>query len=75
MSGICGYANEITKSGAGIVLPEPFDQKVYSEALSDMIERLPQMRMAAETASARLQAQRGRWLTVIDETVEKSGAP
>ena len=70
VSEICGYAGEVRRSGAGLVVPEPFDPRVFSEHIKTMLDRLPQMRESAKAAADRLQRQRGRWLKVIAEAVE-----
>jgi len=72
VSGLCGYGSEIARSGAGFVLPEPFNQNDLDKALSDMIETLPEMKAAATKAASRLQEQQGRWLTIIAEVIESS---
>lgn len=70
VSEICGYAGEVRRSGAGLVVPEPFDPRVFSEQIKAMLDRLPQMQESARAEAARLQQQRGRWLEVIVEAVE-----
>ena len=70
VSEICGYAGEVRRFGAGLVVPEPFDPRVFSEHIKTMLDRLPQMRESAKAAADRLQRQRGRWLKVIAEAVE-----
>lgn len=70
VSEICGYAGEVQRSGAGLVVPEPFDPRVFSARIREMLERLPEMRERAQAEAARLQQQRGRWLEVIVETIE-----
>lgn len=74
VSAICGYADEVQRSGAGLVIPEPFDGRMFSEQLTIMLDRLPQMRDSAKAAAIRLQEQRGRWLEVIAETIEAETA-
>lgn len=70
VSGICGYASEVQRSGAGLVVPEPFDPRVFSEQIKAMLERLPEMREHARAEATWLQQQRGRWLEVIAEALE-----
>jgi UDP-glucose:(heptosyl)LPS alpha-1,3-glucosyltransferase len=70
VSGICGYAGDITRSGAGLVLREPFDPQDLIAAMTSMLERLPAMTAAAQAESNRLQSQRGRWLSVIADAIE-----
>ncbi len=70
VSEICGYAGEVQRSGAGIVVPEPFDPRAFSEQMKTMLDRLPQMRDNARVEAIRLQEQRGRWLGVIANTLE-----
>lgn len=72
VSGICGYAGEIARSGAGIVLREPFDPRDLAAAVTAMLERLPAMTAAARIEAERLQSQRGQWLSVIADALEKS---
>jgi UDP-glucose:(heptosyl)LPS alpha-1,3-glucosyltransferase len=74
VSDICGYAGEVRRSGAGLVVPEPFDPRVFSDRIKAMLDRLPQMRERARAEAAQLQQQRGRWLEVIVEAVEAGGA-
>lgn len=70
VSGICGYAGEIARSGAGIVLREPFDRQDLFAAVTAMLERLPAMTAAAQAQSNKLQSQRGRWLSAIADAIE-----
>jgi UDP-glucose:(heptosyl)LPS alpha-1,3-glucosyltransferase len=72
VSGLCGYATEIERSGAGIVLPEPFKQADLERAVSDLIANLQVMKIAAAKASEQLRHQQGQWLTTISETIEGS---
>ena len=74
VSAICGYADEVQRSGAGLVIPEPFDPRGFSAQLTIMLDRLPQMQATAKAAAGRLQEQRGRWLAVIAETIEAETA-
>lgn len=71
VSGICGYSAAVARSGAGIVLPEPFRHDALSKAISDMIERLPEYRRAAAAEAERQRRMRGEWLTVIAEQLEE----
>jgi len=70
VSGICGYASEIAKSSAGIVLREPFDPQDLAVAITAVLERLPAMTAAAQAETDRLQGQRGRWLSIIADGLE-----
>ncbi|CAM5461849.1 Lipopolysaccharide core biosynthesis protein rfaG OS=Afipia felis OX=1035 GN=rfaG PE=3 SV=1 [Afipia felis] len=70
VSGVCGYAGDIVRSGAGIALHEPFDPQALIAAIITMLEQLPAMTRAAKIEADRLQHQRGRWLSVIAETIE-----
>lgn len=70
VSGICGYAGEVTQSCAGVVLREPFTPHDLAAAITTMLDQLPAMTAAAETEANRLQGQRGRWLSVIADAVE-----
>jgi UDP-glucose:(heptosyl)LPS alpha-1,3-glucosyltransferase len=74
VSAICGYADEVQRSGAGLVISEPFEPHAFSEQLTIMLNHLPQMRDGAKAAAVRLQEQRGRWLEVIAETIEAETA-
>ncbi|HEX7792028.1 MAG TPA: glycosyltransferase family 4 protein [Afipia sp.] len=74
VSGICGYGEAITSSGAGIVLPEPFTQPALVDAISAMLEQLPEMRQAAAAESIKQWPLRGRWLSVIADEVEAHAA-
>lgn len=76
VSGICGYAGEIARSGAGIVLREPFDPQDLTAAMETMLQQLPAMTSAAKVEADRLQSQRGQWLSVIADAIEtKAAAP
>jgi UDP-glucose:(heptosyl)LPS alpha-1,3-glucosyltransferase len=70
VSGICGYAGDITRSGAGIVLREPFNPQNLAAAVTTMLEQLPAMTAAAQAESNKLQTQHGRWLSVIADAIE-----
>lgn len=70
-SAACGYAGEIEQSGAGLVLPEPFQQEALVAGLAAMIDALPAMRSAAAARARSLQQQRGAWLTAIAERIEQ----
>jgi UDP-glucose:(heptosyl)LPS alpha-1,3-glucosyltransferase len=70
VSAICGYADEVQRSGAGFVVPEPFDPRIFSQQLKAMLDHLPQMRDNAKAEAIRLQSQRRRWLMVISEMIE-----
>jgi UDP-glucose:(heptosyl)LPS alpha-1,3-glucosyltransferase len=74
VSGICGYGDAVARSGAGVVLPEPFATDEYARAIATTLQRLPVMRAAAEAESRRLRSLQGHWLTVITETVEQFAA-
>jgi UDP-glucose:(heptosyl)LPS alpha-1,3-glucosyltransferase len=70
VSGNCGYSTEVHRSGAGIVLPEPFAQAALIDAISSMMKDLYALRRAAAAESLRQRKQRGNWLTIIAEEVE-----
>lgn len=70
VSGICGYASEIAETGAGIVLPEPFRQTDLVKAIADLQAKLPAFRQVAAQESLHQQALRGRWLSIIVDTLE-----
>jgi len=70
VSGICGYAGEVTRSGAGMVLREPFNPHDLASAITAMLEQRPTMTAAAQAELGRLQSQRGRWLSVIADIIE-----
>ncbi|ABD86904.1 glycosyltransferase family 4 protein [Rhodopseudomonas palustris] len=70
VSGVCGYAPEIARCRAGIVLPEPFETAALVRAIGEVLGQLPAFRQAAEAESARLQQVRGDWLTTIADKVE-----
>jgi UDP-glucose:(heptosyl)LPS alpha-1,3-glucosyltransferase len=74
VSGICGYGDAVARSGAGVVLPEPFAADAYARAIATTLQHLPQMRAAAAAESRRLLSLQGRWLTVIADTVEQFAA-
>ena len=70
VSAICGYADEVQRSGAGFVVPEPFDPRIFSQQLKAILDHLPQMKDNAKAEAIRLQSQRRRWLMVISEMIE-----
>lgn len=74
VSGICGYGEAVASSGAGIVLPERFRQPALVQAISTMLEQLPEMRRAATAEAVRQLPLRGRWLSVIADEVEAHAA-
>ena len=39
VSGACGYAGHIVKSGAGLVSSEPFDQQAFNQQLASMLDK------------------------------------
>lgn len=39
VSGACGYAGHITKSGAGLVSAEPFSQQAFNQQLATMLDK------------------------------------
>jgi UDP-glucose:(heptosyl)LPS alpha-1,3-glucosyltransferase len=67
----CGYSSEVHRSGAGIVLPEPFSQAGLIDAISRMMKDLPALRRAAAAESLRQRKQSGRWLSVIAQELGK----
>ncbi|MCG6207540.1 glycosyltransferase family 4 protein [Rhodopseudomonas sp. HC1] len=73
-SAACGYAGEIERSGAGLVLPEPFQQDALVNGLATMIDTLPALRTAAAVRATSLQQQRGAWLSAIADTLERGAA-
>ncbi|ABD08928.1 Glycosyl transferase, group 1 [Rhodopseudomonas palustris HaA2] len=70
-SAACGYAGEIERSGAGLVLPEPFQQEALVAGIAAMIDALPAMRKQAAARAKSLQQQRGAWLLAIAERIEQ----
>jgi len=74
VSGLCGYAGAVASSGAGIVLREPFDPQELSTAIATMLAQRDTMTAAAATKAEHLHAERGRWLTVIADALERAGA-
>jgi UDP-glucose:(heptosyl)LPS alpha-1,3-glucosyltransferase len=73
VSSVCGYAPEVSRSGAGIVLPEPFRIEALVEAIGEVTRRLPEFRQLAAAESTRLQQTRGHWLRFIADRVEAAG--
>lgn len=61
-SGACGYAEHVLKAGAGLVLPEPFDQRALGRTLREMLESplLPQWQRQALDYAARADLYEGR---------------
>lgn len=41
VSQTCGYSNYVQQSGCGIVIPEPFNQDYYNNAVSDVLKNNP----------------------------------
>ncbi|MBY0380968.1 MAG: glycosyltransferase family 4 protein [Xanthobacteraceae bacterium] len=74
VTGLCGYATEVKREGAGIVLQEPFKQADLDSAVSEMIADLPAMKKAAGKAAEQLRNQQGQWLITIAETIEGSAS-
>lgn len=74
VTAVCGYAPEVARSGAGIVLPEPFRPEALSDAVGEVTRRLPEFRQLAAAEAARLQATRGHWLSFIADRVEAAGS-
>ncbi len=72
VSDSCGYADEIEKSAAGIVLSEPFDQQELERAIARVIGALPDMQQAARSSAVHLHGKVDEWLRVISETIERS---
>jgi UDP-glucose:(heptosyl)LPS alpha-1,3-glucosyltransferase len=72
VSSVCGYAPEVARSGAGIVLPEPFQLDALTSAIGEMTHRLQEFRQLAAAESARLQDTRGHWLRMIADRVEEA---
>ena len=64
-SGICGFASLVRDSGAGIVLPEPFDGKNFSQAIRDWFSRREEFASLARRASSTLPL-RGRASSAAD---------
>uniref|UniRef100_Q07II1 Glycosyl transferase, group 1 n=1 Tax=Rhodopseudomonas palustris (strain BisA53) TaxID=316055 RepID=Q07II1_RHOP5 len=71
VSSVCGYAPEVARSGAGIVLPEPFRIEALRDAIGEVTRELPTFRQLAAAESARLQQTRGHWLRFIADRVEE----
>lgn len=71
VSSVCGYAPEVARSGAGVVLPEPFRNEALVNAIGEVIARLPEFRQLAAAESTRLQQTRGHWLSFIADRVEE----
>lgn len=71
ISSVCGYAPCVERSGAGVVLEEPFRQDAFEQAISGTLARLPVARAAAARESQRLQHERGKWLAVIGDEIER----
>ena len=64
-SGICGFASLVRDSGAGIVLPEPFDGKDFSRAIQDWFSRREEFASLARRAASALPL-RGRASAAAD---------
>ena len=67
----CGYVGEIERSGAGLVLPEPFQHEALVNGLATMIDTLPALRAAAAARAKTLHQQRGAWLSAIAGSLER----
>ena len=74
VSAVCGYAPVVARSGAGIVLPEPFTPEALSAALTEVTGALPAFRERASAQAANLRETRGAWLRCIAEQVEAAAA-
>ena len=64
-SGLCGFASLVRDSGAGIVLPEPFDGKNFAQAIRDWLARREEFASLARRASSTLPL-RGRASAAAD---------
>lgn len=71
VSEVSGYSSEVERSGAGIVIAEPFKLDALVDAIGDMVLQLPAFQKAAAAQSSRQQQLRGQWLTVIADEIEK----
>ncbi|MCA1512175.1 glycosyltransferase family 4 protein [Bradyrhizobium sp. NBAIM01] len=74
VSDVCGYATEVVRSGAGLVVKEPITDEALAGAIQDAIERLPVLRGAAATESSRLIRAQGLWLEAVALELE-AGKP
>lgn len=70
VSAVCGYAPAVARSGAGIVLPEPFKPEALSAALTEVTGALPVFRERACAEAAKLRETRGAWLRCIADQLE-----
>ncbi|MGY4624565.1 glycosyltransferase [Bradyrhizobium sp. USDA 4486] len=75
ISEVCGYATEVARSGAGLVIEEPVTDEALVSAIQDAIERLPALRAAAATESNRLRTTGCNWLEVIAKELEAREPP
>jgi len=64
-SGLCGFASLVRDSGAGIVLPEPFDEKIFTQAIRDWFSRREEFASLARRAASALPL-RGRASSAAD---------
>jgi len=74
VSDVCGYATEVVRSGAGLVVNEPITDEALAGAIQDAIERLPALRAAAATESNRLIRAQSLWLEAVALELE-AGKP
>ncbi|MEY9110380.1 UDP-glucose:(heptosyl)LPS alpha-1,3-glucosyltransferase [Bradyrhizobium yuanmingense] len=74
VSDVCGYATEVVRSGAGLVVKEPITDEALAGAIQDTIERLPALREAAAAESNRLIGAQGLWLEAVARELE-AGKP
>ncbi|WP_225149645.1 MULTISPECIES: glycosyltransferase family 4 protein [unclassified Bradyrhizobium] len=75
VSDVCGYASEVVRSGAGLVVKEPITDEALAGAIQDAIERLPALRAAAATESHRLIRTQSLWLEAIAQELEVGKPP
>ena len=76
-SAVCGFAEYIARSGAGMVLAEPFNAGAYVAAIRAALEphTLAELKQRARTAAPQLRAEGGvaRNLDVIENILRRAG--
>jgi UDP-glucose:(heptosyl)LPS alpha-1,3-glucosyltransferase len=70
---ICGYAVQVTRSGAGFVIPEPFRQDAYTAAIRQTLGQIDELKARAR-AYALAPRDQETWLARLAREVESEVA-
>jgi UDP-glucose:(heptosyl)LPS alpha-1,3-glucosyltransferase len=75
VSKVCGYASEIERHRAGIVLPEPFAPNDLVTAIASLTDSLDAAKGYARRASDKIAQAADDWLLHIAECIERHSPP